>query len=90
MKLLKRAQSALEQRVSVSNHDETVLQQSRFWMRAISWGLMATTGAAITWLALAHTEEIVVAPGSLQPIGSVKEIQMPVGDEEYRAIFQAL
>ena len=79
MKLLKRAQSALEQRVSVSNHDETVLQQSRFWMRAISWGLMATTGAAITWLALAHTEEIVVAPGSLQPIGSVKEIQMPVG-----------
>ena len=79
MKLLKRAQSALEQRVSVSNHDETVLQQSRFWMRAISWGLMATTGAAITWLALAHTEEIVVAPGSLQPIGSVKEIQMPMG-----------
>ncbi len=79
MKLVKRAQGALEQRVSVSSHDETVLQQSRFWMRAISWGLMATTGAAVTWLALAQTEEIVVAPGSLQPIGSVKEIQMPVG-----------
>ena len=79
MKLVKRAQGALEQRVSVSSHDETVLQQSRFWMRAISWGLIATTGAAVTWLALAQTEEIVVAPGSLQPIGSVKEIQMPVG-----------
>lgn len=79
MKLLKRAQSAVEQRVAVSNHDETVLQQSRFWMRAISWGLMATTGAAIAWLALARTEEIVVAPGTLQPIGSVKEIQMPLG-----------
>ena len=79
MKLVKRAQSALEQRVSVSSHDETVLQQSRFWMRAISWALMATTGSAIAWLAFAQTEEIVVAPGSLQPIGSVKEIQMPVG-----------
>jgi len=79
MKLLRRAQSALERRVATTQHDETVLQQSRFWMRAISWGLMTTTAAAVAWLALARTEEIVVATGKLQPIGSVKDIQMPVG-----------
>jgi HlyD family secretion protein len=72
-------QTALEQRVAAPMHDESVLEQSRFWMRSISWGLMGTTAFAVGWLALAHTEEIVVAPGKLQPIGSVKEIQMPVG-----------
>ena len=79
MKLLKRAQTAIEQGLVAGQHDETVLQQSRFWMRAITWGLIGTTGFAVAWLVLARTEEIVVASGKLQPIGSVKEIQMPVG-----------
>jgi len=79
MNPLKQMQTALEQRVAAPMHDESVLEQSRFWMRSISWGLMGTTAFAVGWLALAHTEEIVVAPGKLQPIGSVKEIQMPVG-----------
>ena len=79
MKLLKRAQTALEQRVKTQQHDETVLQQSRIWMQAITWGLIGTTAFGVGWLALAKTEEIVVAPGTLQPIGSVKEIQMPLG-----------
>ena len=79
MKLLKRAQTALEQRVTSTTHDEGVLQQSRLWMQAITWGLIGTTGFGVAWLALAKTEEIVVAPGRLQPIGSVKEIQMPLG-----------
>lgn len=79
MQLLKRAQGALEQRVQASSHDETALQQSRFWMRAITWGLVGTAAFGVSWLALAQTEEIVVAQGKLEPIGSVKEIQMPVG-----------
>jgi HlyD family secretion protein len=79
MNPLKQVQTAIEQRVAAPMHDESVLEQSRFWMRAISWGLMGTTVFGIGWLALAHTEEIIVAPGKLQPIGSVKEIQMPVG-----------
>ena len=79
MKLLKQAQTALEQRIKTQSHDETVLQQSRVWMQAISWGLIGTTAFGLGWLAMAKTEEIVVAPGTLQPIGSVKEIQMPLG-----------
>ncbi len=79
MQLLKRAQGAIEQRVEASSHDETALQQSRFWMRAITWGLVGTAAFGVSWLALAQTEEIVVAKGKLEPIGSVKEVQMPVG-----------
>jgi HlyD family secretion protein len=55
------------------------LQQSRFLVRTIIWVLLGTTGAAFAWLALAKTEEIVVAPGKLEPIGEVNTIQMPVG-----------
>jgi HlyD family secretion protein len=79
MRLLEKAQDALEQRVPTVSHDETALQQSRFWMRAVLWSLMGTTAFAVGWLALAKTEEIVVAPGKLEPLGAVKEVQMPMG-----------
>lgn len=79
MKLFKRAQDVLEQGVKSPNHDEAVLSQSRLWMRSITWGLVSTTVFGVAWLSLAKTEEIVVAGGTLQPIGAVKEIQMPVG-----------
>lgn len=79
MKLIKRVQTAIEQRVVSGQHDETALQQSRFWMRAITWGLMTTTGATVAWLALARTEEIAVVVGKLEPIGQVQEIRMPIG-----------
>lgn len=79
MKAFRNAQNRLERSIASPEHDQSVLQQSRFWMRGISWALMGTTGFALGWLALARTEEIVTAPGTLEPIGSVKEIQMPVG-----------
>lgn len=79
MNLFKQAQNLLERVVAAPEHDQAVLQQSPLWMRGISWALMGTTAFALAWLALAQTEEIVTAPGTLEPIGSVKEIQMPVG-----------
>jgi len=33
----------------------------------------------VGWLALARTEEVVVAPGKLEPIGLVQDIRLPVG-----------
>ena len=65
--------------VSITRFDESVLQQGRFWMRTVTWTLIGTTVFGVAWLALARTEEIVVATGKLEPIGSVKDIQMPVG-----------
>ncbi|MEB3262999.1 MAG: HlyD family efflux transporter periplasmic adaptor subunit [Synechococcus sp.] len=79
MNWLKQAQTALEQSVATPSHDETVLQQSRRWMRLTIWSLMGTAAFGVGWLALAQTEEIVVATGKLEPIGSVREVQMPVG-----------
>ena len=62
-----------------SKYDESVLQQGRFWMRTVTWSLIGTTVFGIAWLAIARTEEIVVAKGKLEPVGSVQDIQMPVG-----------
>ena len=62
-----------------SKYDESVLQQGRFWMRTVTWTLIGTTVFGIAWLAIAQTEEIVVAKGQLEPVGSVQDIQMPVG-----------
>lgn len=76
--LLRRGQDALERSIHNDNSD-VVLQQSRFWARTISWTLMGVAGFAVAWLALARTEEIVTAPGKLEPLGVVKDIQMPVG-----------
>ena len=59
--------------------EDVVLQQSRLWARGITWALVGVTGFGLGWMALAKTEEIVVAPGKLQPIGAVKEVQMPIG-----------
>lgn len=75
---LKAAQSAIERRVQ-TNQEELGLQQSRFLVRTIMWTLIGTTGAAFAWLALAQTDEVVVAPGKLEPIGNVKTVQMPAG-----------
>ena len=76
--LFRQAQNGLERMIH-SDNDDVVLQQSRFWARSISWTLMGVTGFGLAWLALAKTEEIVTAPGKLEPLGVVKDIQMPVG-----------
>ena len=56
-----------------------LLRPSRSWLQATIWTLLATAGFAIAWLAIAKTDEVVVAPGKLEPLGSVKDIQMPIG-----------
>ena len=76
--LFRQAQNSLERSVH-SDSDDVVLQQSRFWARGISWALMGVTGFAAAWLTFAKTEEIVTAPGKLEPLGVVKDVQIPVG-----------
>ena len=71
--------SSVSSPTALNTYDESVLQQGRFWMRTVTWSLIGTTVFGVAWLALARTEEIVVAQGELEPIGSVQDIQMPVG-----------
>jgi HlyD family secretion protein len=75
--LVRAAQNQLERKVSSSQ--EVVLQQSPRLARTITWFLVGTTAFGFAWLAFAQTEEVVVAPGKLEPIGDVKTIQVPVG-----------
>ena len=55
------------------------IQPSKSLARTITWTLITTSVASFSWLALAKTDEVVIAKGLLQPIGDVKIIQMPLG-----------
>ena len=77
-KVLRTLQSAVERRVQ-SGREEDGLQQSSFLVRTIVWVLLSTTGLALLWLSIAQTDEVVTAPGKLEPVGDVKTVQMPVG-----------
>jgi len=76
--LVRKAQNALERKVSAS-HEQVVLKQSPGMVRLVVWVLMGTTTFGVAWLALAKTDEVVSAPGKLEPIGDVKTVQMPQG-----------
>lgn len=55
------------------------LRSSVRWARAITWSLVVGTTGGLIWLAVAKTDQIVVADGKLEPSGQVREIQIPVG-----------
>ena len=77
--LVRQAQNKLESSVSTGDHNEAVLQQSQVWVKAVTWSLIGTTVFFIGWLAIARTEEVVVATGKLEPVGNVKEMRIPAG-----------
>ena len=52
--------------------DQSFLNQSNFFIKTLTWGLIASTGFAITWLTFAYTDEVVLVGGKLEPIGDVK------------------
>lgn len=56
-----------------------ILQQSNIWSRAILWVLMGVTTTTIVWACVAKIEEAIPAQGKLEPQGTVKELQVPVG-----------
>ena len=58
--------------------DNVLLKQSNFYARAITWVLMGTTTFAVGWIAIAKTDEVVIATGKLEPISGVVDVQMPL------------
>ncbi len=59
--------------------DQNPLKQSRFFIKSLTWGLIATTGLSLSWLIFAYTDEVVFVEGKLEPIGEIKNIQIPFG-----------
>ena len=69
-----------ERKVSPKAFEQPViLEQSNIWSRAILWVLMGVTTTAIVWACVARIEEAIPATGKLEPQGTVKEVQAPVG-----------
>ena len=56
-----------------------ITKQSPLWAVSTLCGLMGSAIFAIGWLAIAKTDEVVTVMGNLEPIGSVQNIQMPLG-----------
>lgn len=56
-----------------------ILQQSPIWSRSIAMGIVGITAFTLIWASVFKIEEAIPAQGKLEPQGSVKEIQVPVG-----------
>tara|TARA_Y100001968_G_scaffold280906_1_gene277790 strand:+ start:1752 stop:2942 length:1191 start_codon:yes stop_codon:yes gene_type:complete len=68
----------IEKKLSTRNSEETILTQSQYWTRAITWSLIGSTAFGVGWLSIAKTEEIIIATGKLEPIKGVVDVQMPL------------
>jgi len=78
IKLFRNARNLLESSIAPA-HEEVLLQQSPRLARTVTWILMGGATFGVLWLALAQTDEVVIASGKLEPIGDVKTVQMPQG-----------
>lgn len=59
--------------------NENVLIQSKLFVRSIIWVLLSFSSFLIIWITSAKTDEIITVKGKLEPIGEVKEINLPSG-----------
>ena len=74
-----KAQDKIEKSFKTISFDESLLKQSGFWLKSVTWTLIGTSTFSLLWLGFAKTEEVVVAIGKLEPKGDVKDIQIPIG-----------
>lgn len=70
----------LSQKLSRKGVDKgDVIQQSSIWIRLTTSCLIGSATFAVAWLGFAKTDEVVTVSGKLEPIGSVQNIQIPMG-----------
>ena len=75
--LIQKLQDKVE-KIAAKDNNQVFLKQPRFWAISINWVLISTATFAIGWLAIAETDEIVIATGKLEPKGGVIDVQMPL------------
>ena len=78
-KSFNQAQDSIEKRFKSVVFDESLLKQSSFWVKSVTWTLLGTSSFVLIWLTFAKTDEVVLAIGILEPKGDVKDIQIPLG-----------
>ena len=77
IKWVENLQDLVEKKFKDDNN-RVILTQSKIWINAITWLLIGGSTFGIAWLAIAETEEIVIAIGKLEPKGGVIDVQMPI------------
>ena len=77
--LFRKLKKKVKKNLSKLEINNISLQQSNFFIRNLTWGLISISGLTLSWLAFAYTEEIVIVKGKLEPIGDVKIINIPSG-----------
>ena len=57
---------------------EVRLRPAPFWSQALVWSIIGTASAALIFAVLARIDEVVVAPGSLQPQGADRPVKTSI------------
>ena len=57
---------------------EVRLRPAPFWSQALVWTIIGTASAGFVFAVLAQIDEVVVAPGMLQPRGAERPIKSPL------------
>ena len=73
--LIKSSQDAFERFFEEREDEGEVIQQSSKWVKGTIWSLMGTATFAVSWLAIAKTDEVVTVIGKLEPLGSVRRFR---------------
>ena len=63
--------------VSSLNPQEVQLRPSPVWSRALAWTIISTASFGFIFAVFAKIDEVVLAPGELQPLGAERPVKAP-------------
>ena len=61
-----------------TSRKQRIASPLKSWLQG-QYGQCLLAAFSLAWLAIGETDEVVVATGMLEPLGSVKDIKVPVG-----------
>ena len=63
--------------VSSLSPQEVQLRPAPVWSRALAWTIISTASFAFIFAIFAKIDEVVLAPGELQPLGAERPVKAP-------------
>ncbi|CAE07473.1 hlyD secretion family protein [Synechococcus sp. WH 8103] len=61
------------------NHQEVQLRPAPLWSKALAWTIISTASLGFIFAVFAKIDEVVLAPGELQPLGAERPVKAPFG-----------
>jgi len=63
--------------VRTLNHQEVQLRPAPLWSKALAWTIISTASLGFIFAVFAKIDEVVLAPGELQPLGAERPVKAP-------------